>query len=71
MTRPALRWLTSPRGLPTTCGINIFNISKINSEVRGGKEPRIKRMREVLGDSYFNHLANLKDLVLLMDESHR
>ncbi len=51
--------------------INIFNISKINSEVRGGKEPRIKRMREVLGDSYFNHLANLTDLVLLMDESHR
>src|SRR3546814_14038832 len=28
-------------------------------------------MREVLGDSYFNHLANLPDLVLLMDESHR
>lgn len=51
--------------------INIFNISKINSEVRGGKEPRIKRMREVLGDSYFNHLASLNDLVLLMDESHR
>ncbi|PAT38559.1 DEAD/DEAH box helicase [Vandammella animalimorsus] len=51
--------------------INIFNISKINSEVRGGKEPRIKRMREVLGESYFNHLANLPDLVLLMDESHR
>ncbi len=51
--------------------INIFNISKINSEVRGGKEPRIKRMKEVLGDSYFNHLASLKDLVLLMDESHR
>ena len=36
-----------------------------------GKEPRIKRMKEVLGDSYFNHLANLPDLVLLMDESHR
>ncbi|MFZ1573701.1 MAG: DEAD/DEAH box helicase family protein [Chromatiaceae bacterium] len=51
--------------------INIFNISKINSEVRGGREPRIKRMKEVLGDSYFNHLANLSDLVLLMDESHR
>lgn len=51
--------------------INVFNISKINSEVRGGKEPRIKRMREVLGDSYFNYLANLSDLVLLMDESHR
>lgn len=51
--------------------INIFNISKISSEVRGGREPRIKRMKEVLGDSYFNHLANLPDLVLLMDESHR
>lgn len=51
--------------------VNIFNISKINSEVRGGKEPRIKRMKEVLGDSYFNHLASLDDLVLLMDESHR
>jgi type III restriction enzyme len=51
--------------------INIFNISKINSEVRGGKEPRIKRLSEVLGESYFNYLANLPDLVLLMDESHR
>ena len=51
--------------------VNVFNISKINSEVRGGKEPKIKRMREVLGDSYFNYLANLPDLVLLMDESHR
>ena len=56
---------------PDDVRINIFNISKINSEVRGGKEPRIKRMKEVLGDSYFNHLANLPDLVLLMDESHR
>ncbi|ATG89830.1 DEAD/DEAH box helicase [Methylomonas koyamae] len=55
----------------TEIRINIFNISKINSEVRGGKEPRIKRMREVLGDSYFNYLAELPDLVLLMDESHR
>lgn len=51
--------------------VNIFNISKINSEVRGGKDPRIKRMKEVLGGSYFNYLANLPDLVLLMDESHR
>jgi type III restriction enzyme len=60
-----------PQGFAHDVRINIFNISKINSEVRGGKEPRIKRMREVLGDSYFNHLANLSDLVLLMDESHR
>jgi len=51
--------------------INIFNISKINSEVRGGKSPRIKRLSEYIGDSYFNFLAELPDLVLLMDESHR
>ncbi len=50
--------------------INIFNISKINSEVRGGREPKIKRLSEYLGESYFNYLANLPDLVLLMDESH-
>lgn len=60
-----------PMGFAHDVRVNIFNISKINSEVRGGKEPRIKRMKEVLGDSYFNHLANLPDLVLLMDESHR
>ncbi|PSU75398.1 DEAD/DEAH box helicase [Photobacterium phosphoreum] len=51
--------------------VNVFNISKINSEVRGGKAPRIKRLSEYLGDSYFSYLANLTDLVLLMDESHR
>ena len=51
--------------------INIFNISKINSEVRGGKAPRIKRLREYIGESYFDYLAGLPDLVLLMDESHR
>jgi len=50
--------------------INVFNISKINSEVRGGREPRIKRLSEYLGESYFNYLAELPDLVLLMDESH-
>lgn len=51
--------------------INIFNISKINSEVRGGKAPRIKRLSEYIGESYFDYLAGLEDLVLLMDESHR
>ncbi len=55
----------------SSVAINIFNISKINSEVRGGKSPRIKRLSEYLGDSYFNYLAQLPDLVLLMDESHR
>ena len=51
--------------------INIFNISKINSEVRGGAEPRIKRLQEYIGESYFQYLSELDDLVLLMDESHR
>ncbi|WP_010254259.1 DEAD/DEAH box helicase [Treponema primitia] len=51
--------------------INIFNISKINTEVRGGNAPRIKRLSEYIGQSYFEYLAALPDLVLLMDESHR
>lgn len=53
------------------CKVNIFNISKINSEVRGGKLPRIKRLSEYIGESYFEYLAGLPDLVLIMDESHR
>jgi type III restriction enzyme len=51
--------------------INIFNISKINSEVRGGAAPKIKRLSEYIGESYFDYLSKLDDLVLLMDESHR
>jgi len=58
-------------GFDQTVRINIFNISKINSEVRGGKSPRIKRLSEYIGESYFEYLAALPDLVLLMDESHR
>lgn len=50
--------------------INIFNIGKINAEVRGGKEPQVKRPWEVLGQSYFDYLVKLPDLVVLMDESH-
>jgi len=51
--------------------INIFNISKIDSEVRGGAAPRIKRLSEYIGESYFDYLAGLDDLFLIMDESHR
>lgn len=50
--------------------INVFNISKINAETRGGNIPRIKRLSEYLGESYFEYLVGLEDLVLLMDESH-
>ena len=55
--------------------INVFNVSKISSEVRasqrGNQPPRIKRLAEYIGESYFDHLAGLPDLVLLMDEAHR
>jgi type III restriction enzyme len=51
--------------------INIFNVSKINSETRGGSAPRIKRLQEYIGESYFSYLSDLDDLVLLMDEAHR
>ena len=50
--------------------INVFNISKINTETSKGSAPLIKRMSEYLGDSYFNYLSSLPDLVVLMDESH-
>ncbi|MFC1497766.1 DEAD/DEAH box helicase [Verrucomicrobiota bacterium] len=56
--------------LLTDVNIYMFNISKINAETRGGNEPRIKRMAEYIGESYFEYLSNLDDLVLLMDESH-
>ena len=56
--------------------INIFNVSKINAtENKKGaaksKTPRIKRLQEVIGESYFDYLSNLSDLVILMDEAHR
>ncbi|RYY07578.1 MAG: restriction endonuclease subunit R [Sphingobacteriaceae bacterium] len=57
--------------------INIFNISKFNSDNKGGKKdgislaPRIKRLSEYLGQSYWEYLSNLDDLVILMDEAHR
>lgn len=52
--------------------INIFNISKLNAESKGkkGALPRIKRLNEVLGESYFEYLQSLPDLCIFMDESH-
>ena len=46
--------------------INIFNVDKINKD-RG----KIRKMHEIIGESYFDYLANLPDLVMLMDEAHR
>ncbi len=50
--------------------IHIFNIQKISAETKGGKDPKVKRLSEYLGESYFEYLSNLDDLVVLMDESH-
>lgn len=50
--------------------INVFNIQKISAESKGGKDPKIKRLSEYLGESYFEYLSGLDDLVVLMDESH-
>ena len=61
--------------------INIFNIAKItakdNKDSKLAKDdatrtvPRIRRLSEYIGQSYFDYLAGLPDLVVLMDESHR
>ena len=61
--------------------INIFNISKITDKGLSGSKlakddeqrsiPRMRRLREEIGESYFDYLAGLDDLVILMDESHR
>ncbi len=52
--------------------INIFNIAKFNSDTDSKKgTPRIKRLSEYLGQSYFDYLSCLDDLVILMDEAHR
>ncbi len=57
--------------------INIFNISKFNTENKTTKkggvtvQPRMRRLSEYLGQSYFDYLASLPDLVILMDEAHR
>ena len=53
--------------------VNIFNISKITStETPKGAEktnvPRFRRLQEYIGQSYFDYLSKLDDLVLLMDE---
>jgi type III restriction enzyme len=58
--------------------INVFNVSKLNRDAtpaskgkEKGKAPRIKRLSEYLGQSYWDYLTGLNDLVILMDEAHR
>ena len=63
---------------PNEIRINVFNISKFNNDANSptkGKEkgaiPKIRRLSEYLGQSYWEYLTNLDDLVILMDEAHR
>lgn len=56
--------------------INIFNISKFNEKTKstdeeGKRTLKVRRLSEFLGQSYFDYLASLDDLVLIMDEAHR
>lgn len=43
----------------------IYNIDKFNKETAN-----MKKLNEVLGDSFYQYLSSLPDLVLIMDESH-
>ncbi len=51
--------------------INIFNVDKINKEESTRGKPKMKRLQETIGESYYEYLSKLDDLVLLMDEAHR
>ncbi len=65
----------------TPITVNIFNIAKL-TEKQSAKEnhldksdaaaalPRVRRISEFLGDSYFNILLKKEDLVVIMDEAH-
>lgn len=45
--------------------IFVFNIDKFNKE-----ESNMKKINEFIGDSFYDYLSNLSDLVVIMDESH-
>src|SRR3989344_5736894 len=49
--------------------INIFNIQQF-AQKDIEKEKGITKFSELLGESYFEYLSSLDDLVVLMDESH-
>ncbi len=45
--------------------IFVYNIDKFNKE-----NANMKKVNELIGDSFYQYLSNLPDLVLIMDESH-
>jgi superfamily II DNA or RNA helicase len=48
--------------------VYIFNIDKFKSEER---VLQVKKIDEYLGESFYEYVSNLPDLVVLMDESHK
>ena len=48
--------------------VYIFNIDKFKSEER---VLQVKKIDEYLGESFYEYVSNLTDLVVLMDESHK
>jgi type III restriction enzyme len=58
----------SPLGLDDVT-VNLFNVAKIS----GNKNLVLRKPHEAIGEGigYFDYLASLPDLVLIMDEAHR
>lgn len=45
--------------------IFVYNIDKFNKD-----ESNMKKLNEMIGDSFYDYLSSLEDLVVIMDESH-
>lgn len=45
--------------------IFVYNIDKFNKE-----DANMKKVNEIIGDSFYQYLSSLSDLILIMDESH-
>ncbi|MFQ8599600.1 MAG: DEAD/DEAH box helicase [Oscillospiraceae bacterium] len=43
----------------------VYNIDKFNKE-----DANMKKVNEIIGDSFYQYLSSLPDLILIMDESH-
>src|SRR5262249_2766423 len=60
--------LTDVEALRGKCGW--LRVAKLRVATPAGK-PKMKRLQETIGESYYEYLSKLTDLVLLMDEAHR
>lgn len=59
-------YMTKPTSLyESDIRIFVFNIDKFNKE-----STKMKKINEMIGNSFYDYLSNLSDLVLIMDESH-